>query len=227
MMMKNVFLVVLACFQLVPCAATVNIQQEPSSSDDDDEQQEPSPPSDDDEYEYTLLVDFSMLSESCANETIDVIRKLDLLPYSWTCSGLNETHGGCELEYFGVEDYQYSCNASSGKFYSDSNVGDELYHLCVSFVINDDGEKVYWTNVTVAHYPFCAGSSCNKSEILMAYDAMLRAEGVTGQLQELSDRVCTFIPVWLPTSIAYNRYTYGSIIYSTLAMVYIVVLLTL
>ena len=72
--MKNVFLVVLACFQLVPCAATVNIQQEPSSSSDDDEQQEPSPPSDDDEYEYTLLVDFSMLSESCANETIDVIK---------------------------------------------------------------------------------------------------------------------------------------------------------
>lgn len=60
--MKNVFLVVLACFQLVPCAATVNIQQEPS------------PPSDDDEYDYTLLVDFSMLSESCANETIDVIK---------------------------------------------------------------------------------------------------------------------------------------------------------
>ena len=203
-MMNNVFLIVWACVQLVPLSVdSRSIQQKPSSG----------------EYPYnTLLVDFSMLSESCANETIDVIRKLDLLSYSWTCSGLNETHGGCELEYFDVEDYQYSCNASSGKFYSDPNVGDESYHVCANLVINDDGEKVYRTNVTVANYPFCAGNSCNESEILMAYDAMLLAEGDTGQLRVFADRVCTNIPAWVPTSIAYNRYTYGSIIYSMLAI---------
>ncbi len=205
MMTTKVFFVVLACFQLVRCAAvTVNIQQKPSSS------------SNDDAYDYTLLVDFSMLSESCANETIDVISKsYDLQRSGYSCWGLNETFSTCKFG-FDVEEYQDGCNASSGEFYTNPNMGDESWFVCGS---NVDG-KQYQTDVIVTDYPFCAGISCNKSEIIMAYDAMILADAESGQLGQVYRSHCIFPSRSPPTStsIAYNRFTYGSIIYSMLAM---------
>ena len=194
-MMKNVFTVVLACFQMMGCAATVNIQQIQSSG----------------EYpENTLLVNFSMLSESCANETIEAISKsYDLQYYTSACWGTNETDGRCELG-FDVVDYQKGCNASSGKFFAGLDMGNESLFVCRS---NVDG-KQYQIEVAATPYPFCAGISCNESEILMAYNAMLLADAQSGQLGEVIRSPCSFPS----TSIAYNRYTYGSIIYSMLAI---------
>ena len=213
-MINNVFLIVWACFQLVPCAATVNIQQKPSSG----------------EYPYnTLVVDFSMLSESCANETIDVIRKsYDLQHYTSACWGTNETDGRCELG-FDVVDYQKGCNASSGEFYAGLDVGNESLFVCGS---NVDG-KQYQREVAAIQYPFCAGISCNESEILMAYDAMLSADAQSGQLGEAYSSHCSFPSLSPPTStppstsIAYNRYNGGSVMYIMLAMFSSILLLAL
>ena len=77
------------------------------------------------------------------------------------------------------------------------------------------------------NYPFCAGISCNESEILLAYDAMMLADGVSGQLRQTYSAQCGFFILPTATSNTYNSYIAGGIIHVTLAMFSIVLLLSL
>ena len=207
-MTQKVVLVVLACFQWLPysAVATINIQQKPSARG----------------Y-YTLLVDFSMLSESCANETIDLISKSYAIGNGggFSCSELNDTYSKCELGFYDNE-YQGACDANGGKFNSSiwTPLGDTVFYTCVR---NSNG-KFYTTDVSTRDYPFCAGISCNESEIQMAYNATILADASSGELRALAERQCDINP--FGKSIAYNRYDGGfSFIYIALTAITITVLI--
>ncbi len=207
-MIKKVCFVVLACFQWMRYSvATINIQQRPSAGG----------------Y-YTLLVDFSMLSESCANETIDVISK----SYSvgsggftgTSCYELNETYSKCDLIFV---EYQSACEANGGKYNSSiwaSELENEtIFYTCVS---NSNG-KFYTTDVSTRDYPFCTGISCTESEVRMAFDATILADANSGELRAIAENACRIHP--FGKSIAYNRYNSDiTFIYITLATISIAVL---
>ena len=201
----KVFVVVVACIHLVNCAATIAIRQNTSSG----------------EYpEDTLLVDFSMISESCANETIDLISKsYDLLFSSNSCAVTNDTDYICEI-FFGVENYRNGCNASGGEFYSGLYLRDPALTRCTSNISGTTIKRELTMN-----YPFCAGTSCNGSEIVMAYTAMISADRESGHLNEVWTNGCSY--PYIVTSNAYNSHIAVGIIYVTLAMFSIVMLLSL
>lgn len=156
---------------------------------------------------------------------------------------MNSTHGRCDLHFISVEgdSYQDGCNASSGEFYSDPDSGDEPLHVCLHS--DADGKKYQTDFIATNNYPFCAGSSCNESEIIMAYDAILLADTATGGLGAFLDSVCSsFLSSFLsrettpvstpaptstptPTSMAYNRYTSSRIVdYIALAIMSIAII---
>ena len=207
-MIKKVFVVVVACIHLVNCFATIAIRQKTSAG----------------EYpEDTLLVDFSMISESCANETIYLISASYEYGSITTCSSLNDTYSRCDINIFS-EQYQNDCNTRGGLFYSDTELDDEP-KICL-YIYGE--EKTHQREVFATNYPFCASTSCNESEILLAYNATMLADSESGQLGLTYSVQCNFFSLMSATSNTYRSYiAVGGIIYVTLAMFSSVMLLSL
>ena len=143
----------------------------------------------------------------------------DLLFSSNSCAVTNDTDYICEI-FLGVENYRNGCNASGGEFYSGLYLRDPALTRCTSNISGTSIKRELTMN-----YPFCAATSCNGSEIVMAYTAMISADRESGHLNEVWTNGCSY--PYIVTSNAYNSHIAVGIIYVTLAMFSIVMLLSL
>jgi hypothetical protein len=146
---------------------------------------------------HLLFLNYSMLSASCANESLQLISyTYDINAYSHGCSAVNETEGAiteCRLNIW-TESYEKKCKKASGQFYTNQTEG--LFYVCGNS--NDEGITTF--NIGISNYPFCAGISCNDSEVKAAFYETLSADAIRGPISSRLSSVCGSVTAQIETS---------------------------
>ena len=139
-----------------------------------------------------VSLNYSMLSPSCANETLRLVSGLYDEIYSslyqYHCSAKNETSGMCLVELFAqvpCENFETKCTNANGQFYTNQTRDD--FSAC--YLISDGIDTT--TLVSISNYPICAGASCNASEVENAFVETLSADATDGPMRDSISRACT------------------------------------
>ena len=131
-----------------------------------------------------VSVDFSMLSASCANETLHLINNTyTLVQTSYICSAKNDTVGVCSLDVY-PDEYESKCTIAGGQFYM--NQTSEEFYKCFSYI---DGVSSS-LDFGISNYPICAGASCNFSEVKTAFYETLSADVYSGPISDSLSDAC-------------------------------------
>jgi hypothetical protein len=150
-----------------------------------------------------LLLNYSMLSASCANETLRLVNATYAFsPPGYYCEEANPMEAMCLLS-LSPEEYGLNCENASGQFYLDQADFDPFQ--CTN--VTDFRYSTF--RVGVLNYPICAGVSCNLSELKTAVFATAMADGNNGPLRDsLYDGCDIEIPIDGSSSPsgAYNRW---------------------
>ena len=126
-----------------------------------------------------VYVDYSMLSASCANETLHLISDMyELVLTRTTCEG-NETGGVCSMDVY-PEEYETKCTDAGGQFYT--NLTSMMSYSCFDYDI--------MTDVALLSYPICAGASCNANEVKTAYNETLSVDAANGPISDSLSEAC-------------------------------------
>ena len=202
MMSKVWYIVAVAAFwQYQICSAAIPVQQVPPEG-------------------YLLLVDYSRLSESCANETLQLTRDTySLLPkYPGAklleCFEQNRTAGTCVIRFADQPPgLQNNCINAGGQF--DLNQTSDDFYRCIR---NKNGE-FHTTDVSIVNYPMCYGISCTEDEMKLAFDETISADADHGPLKGEIETSCSINPFGNSASTNHNRFNVGHIIrYTTMTM---------
>jgi hypothetical protein len=154
--------------------------------------------------EYVLLLDYSALSASCANETLQLVRDsyADVKFSGLSCYENNQTSSKCMVT---IPDrnpgYETNCMNAGGRYLFNQTKDD--FYTCTR---NKNGE-FYTVDVMIANYPFCVGMSCTESEVQLAFDTTISADAEHGPIHPQIEQSCDINPFANPPlSSAHNRF---------------------
>ena len=169
---------------------------------------------------YVLLVNYSMLSASCANETLQLTH--DTYPYfqkhlyesGHSCWGDSDgeinltTATTCAIQFDSpLQAFKTNCTNAGGQYYK-NQTSDDFFDCSTSY----NGDKLYTVDMMVRNYPVCAGASCTVSEVKSAFDETIIADATRGPLGERLESICSS-NVFLPaTSSTHNYFNSGDLI---------------
>ena len=150
-MFGNVLYFVISCWLYVSCAATLKGQHVPIDRN-------------------LQLVDFSMLSETCANETQNITGELNEIfsPSGyWDCIEGNTTGWICQLN---ANTYRIEMDCTDLGGQAHENFTQPDYYRCIN---ENTGDNIRFG---VISYPICTGLSCNETEAESVFDETISAD---------------------------------------------------
>lgn len=147
-----------------------------------------------------LFVNFSTVpvSETCANETQNVLNALPERGISWDCNVKSNTTEAwiCSMRYERVVFNLAEADCANAGGQIKENFTNPNYFKCMN---ENSGDNI---NFSILYHPICAGVSCNETEVESVFHAVTAAKLNTSFAYSIQ-YLCN-IPTPLSTSYNYN-----------------------
>ena len=170
-----------------------------------------------------LLLNFSLLSASCANETLHLVNETYDIGCITNCRAENRTMGNCYVEC-SSDTYQTNCLQAGGQFYE--NQYEVEYGGVFSKCFTTIDEKSSIVDVYISNYPICVGVSCNDSEVKTAFDTTVVADGLDGPIGDSVDNACDIAIPGLETTTSGGYNHFNGRVYSTIHCAFTILIIS-